>query len=167
MDARNTTAVPNVLFFYADDWGIGDIGASGFATTLVSTPNVDSLARGGMRFTRMYAGSSLCAPSRYSVLTGNLALRAAVGWSVADDLSVQPGQLTTGHLFAHAGYATALVGKTHLGGGLYGSDVLRGIKHGRSDGRLGFEYVFESTSGIQAREIRANDPQVSPSRLRL
>jgi len=167
--------LPNVVVFLADDLGIGDVGASGFATTRVQTPVVDKLAETGMRFTRFYAGSALCAPSRYSILTGNLVRRSGCSydgcWSIGDPLALTPGQRTTGHLFAAAGYATGLVGKMHLGGGMYswdgvttfrrhrefngghdgsGVDLLRGIAQGRGvDGRLGFDYVFESGNGIQ------------------
>ena len=56
---------PNVLVVYLDDVGIGDVGASGFPTTLVATPHMDRLASEGVRFTRFYSPAALCAPSRY------------------------------------------------------------------------------------------------------
>ena len=59
---------PNVLIIYADDLGYGDVGAYG--STEISTPNIDRLAEGGVRFTNAYATSATCTPSRYALLTG-------------------------------------------------------------------------------------------------
>ena len=123
---------PNVLVVYLDDVGIGDIGASGFATTLVTTPHMDRLASEGVRFTRFYSGAALCAPSRYSVLTGNLVQRGeyfAGAWGLGRKLQVRAGQWTTGHLFRAAGYATAFVGKSHMGGELRAMVELEGVTH--------------------------------------
>ena len=157
---------PNVLLFLSDDLGTGDISGYGHhQTTLVSTPHVDQLARDGALFSRMHSPTPLCAPSRYGLLTGNLPMRGIEPdgtWMIFQPLQLRPGQRTTGHVFAGAGYATGLVGKTNIGGGmrtLDGSaashsdaataDWLRGLQ-GRDRTTLGFDYVFESHDGIQA-----------------
>ena len=59
---------PNVIFILADDLGYGDLGCYG--QKLIRTPNIDQLATGGIRFTQFYAGTSVCDPSRSSLLTG-------------------------------------------------------------------------------------------------
>ena len=59
---------PNVIYFLADDLGVGDLGSYG--QQHIQTPNIDKLAAEGMRFSRHYAGSSVCAPSRASLMTG-------------------------------------------------------------------------------------------------
>ena len=122
---NGATHAPNVLVFNADDLGVGDLSFNGWAETLVSTPHVDRLAREGTVFTNMHAGAPLCAPSRYSILTGNLPPRGRAffgTWSVGLGTQVEPSQLTTGHLFRRAGFATAFVGKVHLGAGLFRKD---------------------------------------------
>ena len=153
---------PNVLLFVADDMGIGDVSASGRETSLVATPNIDLLAADGVRFLHMHSPSPVCAPTRYSILTGNLPVRSASsGFSLTAELSVGSGQRTLGHLFGDAGYATGLVGKLHTGGGLYTAggnqvewsdpaatiDWSRGI---RQRSQLGYTSVFECHDGIQA-----------------
>ena len=150
--------------------GVGDVTATGYNTSLVHTPNIDRLAAEGMRFTHMHSAAAICAPSRYSLLTGNLPLRGVLSdgtWALHRPLGLQTGQRTFGHLFGDLGYKTALIGKTHLGGGLFNSwggeaaadeaaawtsteirrvDFLRGI---RQRAELGFDYFFESHNGIQ------------------
>ena len=158
---------PNVLVVYLDDVGIGDVGASGFPTTRVATPHMDRLASEGVRFTRFYSGAALCAPSRYNVLTGNLVQRGeyfAGAWGLGGSCRCARASGRRPPL-SRRGYATAFVGKSHMGGGLRAMkgatcncytcsrgefDILRGIATGRSDGRLGFDYNFETGSGIQA-----------------
>ncbi len=66
--AKAQQSKPNIVFILADDLGIGDIGSYG--QTKISTPNLDKLAKQGMRFTHFYAGTSVCAPSRSALLTG-------------------------------------------------------------------------------------------------
>ena len=150
--------------------GPGDVTANGYNNSLVHTRNIDRLAAEGMRFTHMHSAAAICAPSRYSLLTGNLPLRGVLPdgtWALHRPLGLQTGQRTYGHLFGDSGYKTALIGKTHLGGGLFNRrggaataerpaswtlaeiqqvDFLRGI---RQRAELGFDYVFESANGIQ------------------
>ena len=66
-DRVNVTS-PNIIFILADDLGYGDVGCYG--QQLINTPNIDRMAKGGLRFTDFYSGSTVCAPSRASLMTG-------------------------------------------------------------------------------------------------
>jgi arylsulfatase A len=107
---------PNVVIFYADDMGIGDAGCYG--CTDIKTPNIDALAAAGVRFTNYYSAAPICSPSRAALLTGRYPIRAGVPGNV----SSQPGavglpadEVTIAELARTRGYATAIVGKWHLG----------------------------------------------------
>lgn len=107
---------PNVIIFYADDMGHGDVGCYGCED--IRTPNIDALAANGVRFTNYYATDSLCSPSRASLLTGRYSIRAGV----PSNVSSRPGragmpssEITIAELAKTRGYATALIGKWHLG----------------------------------------------------
>ena len=108
---------PNLIFILADDLGYGDLGCYG--QTKIETPNVDRLAREGMRFTRHYAGNAVCAPSRCVLMTG---LHPGHAW-IRDNREVQPegqsplpaGTVTVARLLREHGYATGAFGKWGLG----------------------------------------------------
>lgn len=107
---------PNVIFILADDLGYGDIGCYG--QKIIQTPNIDALAQQGMRFTDFYAGCSVSAPSRASLMTGMHTGRT----KIRGNKEVQPeGQApmadrqTLGTLFQSAGYRTGIFGKWGLG----------------------------------------------------
>tara|TARA_Y100001934_G_scaffold258682_1_gene329101 strand:- start:1307 stop:2656 length:1350 start_codon:yes stop_codon:yes gene_type:complete len=108
---------PNVVVIYTDDQGSIDVNAYG-AKDLV-TPAMDSLCRDGVRFTQFYAAAAVCSPSRAALLTGRVPVRAGVPGNV----SSHPGgrgalpadQVTMAEMFKAAGYATAHIGKWHLG----------------------------------------------------
>ena len=115
---------PNVLFILVDDFGWGDLGANGGAG--VPTPRMDQLAREGTRFTQFYVASPICSPSRCGLLTGQLPSR----WRITSFLQSRAGNAECGQAdfldpkapsfvraFKAAGYATAHIGKWHLGGG--------------------------------------------------
>lgn len=106
---------PNIILLLADDMGWAD--PSCFGGRAVRTPNIDRLAEGGMRFTRFYAASAVCTPTRASILTGRYPLRFDIQGHFPDDDSHLPlGTVTLPGLLRGAGYATAHVGKWHLGG---------------------------------------------------
>ena len=106
---------PNVILLVADDLGYGDLSCYG--ATRVATPTVDSLAAHGLRFTNMHACASTSTPSRYAMLTGMYPFRRQ-GTDVAagNAGSIIPKEQTTvAKLMQQAGYATAAIGKWHLG----------------------------------------------------
>ncbi|MGI9342458.1 MAG: sulfatase family protein, partial [Gammaproteobacteria bacterium] len=107
---------PNIIVVLADDLGYGDIGANG--ADLIATPNVDRLAREGVRFTSFYASANICTPSRAGLLTGRYAIRSGLGHNVIepqDEHGLPADELTVAELLGDAGYRTALIGKWHLG----------------------------------------------------
>ncbi len=109
------TERPNVILIVADDLGYGDLACYGARN--VQTPNSDRLAREGVRFTNTHAIAATSTPSRYSILTGQYAWRKP-GTDVAPGnagMIIRPEQYTMADMFHNAGYATAAIGKWHLG----------------------------------------------------
>jgi arylsulfatase A len=107
---------PNIVIILADDLGYGDIGAYG--QTSIRTPNIDRLAREGIKLTDFYAAANICTPSRAGLLTGRYPIRTTLGHEViqAKDTNGLPlSEVTIAEALKPAGYATALVGKWHLG----------------------------------------------------
>jgi arylsulfatase A-like enzyme len=109
--AQTRTAKPNILFILADDLGYGDLGCYG--QKLIETPNIDKLAAEGIRFTQFYCGSTVCAPSRCSLMTGKHTGHARIRGNVRVDLL--PEDVTLAEVLKGAGYYTGLVGKWGLG----------------------------------------------------
>jgi len=109
---------PNIIFILADDLGYGDLGCYGQEE--IATPNLDLMAADGMRFTDHYAGSTVCAPSRCSLMTGLHTGHCYVrGNREAKPMGQTPlpdETVTVAELLKEAGYTTALIGKWGLGG---------------------------------------------------
>ena len=109
---------PNIIFVLADDLGYGDLGCYG--QTQIQTPHIDKLAAQGMRFTDHYAGSTVCAPSRCSLMTGlhtgHTYVRGNREIKPMGQLPLLPDTVTIAKLLKKAGYTTALTGKWGLGG---------------------------------------------------
>jgi arylsulfatase A len=147
---HSTPTKPNVVFILADDLGYGDLSAYG--ASKVNTPNIDSLAKEGLRFTDAHSPSSVCTPTRYNLLTGRYAWRTWAGGSTVwanDPLLPDPNRYTLADLFRKQGYATACIGKWHLGFGqpdmegwddVLGPDYNRDLKPGPLE--LGFDYFW-------------------------
>ena len=111
---------PNVIIIYTDDQGTLDLNCYG--STDLQTPNLDALARRGVRFTQFYAGSSVCSPSRAALLTGRYPHRAGVPGNAESHPSkfgtghgLKEEQVTIAELLGGAGYRTGHFGKWHLG----------------------------------------------------
>lgn len=105
---------PNVILILADDLGYGDLGCYG--QRRIATPNLDRMAREGVRFTDFYAGAPVCAPSRSVLMTGQDSGHTAVRGNATNDVQhLRPGDVTVASLLAGQGYATALFGKWGLG----------------------------------------------------
>lgn len=109
---------PNIVFILADDLGWGDLGSYGSLHN--STPNIDRLARGGVRFTHGYSGSATCSPTRISLYTGRYPGRLFAGLQEPivfrdDRTGIPAGHPTLPSLIKEAGYDTAMFGKWHVG----------------------------------------------------
>jgi arylsulfatase A-like enzyme len=138
--AAVTPAKPNIVFILADDIGYGDLGCYG--ANKVKTPNLDRLAREGLRFTDAHATASVCTPTRYAFLTGKYAWRQP-GTGIAPGnatLLIAPGTPTVASVLKQAGYRTGLVGKWHLGLGSTEPDFNQELKPGPLE--LGFDDAF-------------------------
>lgn len=106
---------PNIVILYADDMGYGDLGAN-HPESRIPTPNLDKLAREGLRFTDAHSSSGICTPSRYAMLTGRYHWRDFHGIVNAFGPSVfKKDQLTLPAMLKAKGYSTACIGKWHLG----------------------------------------------------
>jgi len=128
---------PNVVIFYADDMGIGDVGCYGCRD--IATPSIDALARSGVRFTNYYSAAPICSPSRAALLTGRYPPRAGVPTNVGS-VPGSPGmpteQITIAELAKTRNYATAVIGKWHLG-----------FSHDTQPNAQGFDYFFGHHAG--------------------
>ncbi len=102
---------PNIIYVLADDLGYGDLGCYG--QRKIKTPCLDQMAAEGMRFTQHYAGSTVCAPSRCSLMTGKHTGHCTVRGNV--DVLMRPGEVTIAKLLKQAGYTTACIGKWGIG----------------------------------------------------
>jgi arylsulfatase A-like enzyme len=148
--AAAPAAKPNVVYILADDLGYGDVKCLN-PEGKIPTPNLDRLAAQGMIFTDAHSGSSVCTPTRYGVLTGRYAwrtrLQAGVLYGYSPPL-IAPGRATVASLLKKHGYATACVGKWHLGMDMARKAGDGGASEGggKDDGR-GVDYALPIRNG--------------------
>ena len=110
---------PNIVYFFVDDMGYGDVSCLN-PDGKIKTPNIDRLANAGMKFTDAHSSSSICSPSRYSVLTGRYNWRSALQQGIVPvygDPIIAADRLTVPGFLRQQGYHTACIGKWHLGQG--------------------------------------------------
>lgn len=130
---------PNIIIFYVDDLGYGDV--SSYGATRVQTPHVDRLAENGLRLTDAHCSAATCTPSRYALLTGSYAFRNNAQILPGDaPLLIDTAMRTLPDMLKDAGYATAVVGKWHLGLGMGNLDWNREITPGPRE--VGFDESF-------------------------
>ena len=116
-----TDNLPNILVILADDLGYGDVGCYN-SESQIPTPHVDKLARDGMRFTDAHSPSTVCTPTRYSIMTGRMAFRLnyrGVFTGAGGPCLITEDRLTLPSLLQSKGYETAMFGKWHIGLSFY------------------------------------------------
>jgi arylsulfatase A-like enzyme len=160
----------NVVYIMADDIGPGDIGFYHRERTgnkeVIPTPNIDKLIEQGMRFSNAHSPAALCAPTRYSIMSGNYPMRSYAPWGVWGGFGkngIEKGQKNIATVMIDAGYNTAFFGKWGFGSRFYqkgtsefctdfhgneNTDVSRIIDGGPKD--LGFDYSCSLCAGIQS-----------------
>ncbi|MEA2069541.1 MAG: arylsulfatase [Verrucomicrobiota bacterium] len=158
---------PNILVFLMDDMGYGDLQGTNPESKL-SLPNLEKMAEQGMVFTDAHSPSAVCAPTRYSVLTGNYPWRGRNEngtWGFNHPSQILPGQETLAHVLNRAGYHNAFFGKMHLGGAVFDKTTgermtdwkidFREIDFSRPLGEgllgMGFDYAYALPNGIQGK----------------
>ncbi len=131
---------PNIVLVVADDLGYGDLGCYG--ATDIATPRLDAMARDGVRLTDFSVAAPFCSPSRAGLLTGRLPARCGVPYVLfpAEHQGLPPDEITLADVLKARGYATACIGKWHLGW----SPRFRPLNHG-FDQFFGLPYSNDST----------------------
>ena len=141
-EGEPASSKPNVVIIYGDDVGYGDLGCYG--ATKIPTPNLDRMAAEGLRFTDAHCAASTCTPSRYSLLTGQMAFRKKGTGILPGNaaMAIAPDQFTMADAFQAGGYTTGVIGKWHLGlgDGVTAIDWNKEIKPGPLE--IGFDYCF-------------------------
>lgn len=113
--AQAKNSKPNIVIVFTDDQGYQDVGV--FGSPLISTPNLDNMAKNGIKFTDFYAASSVCSPSRAALLTGAYPTRVGVPQVLWPNLpgGLSNEELTIANMLKTKNYTTACIGKWHLG----------------------------------------------------
>ena len=134
-------AMPNVVIFYVDDLGYGDL--ANYGHPIVKTPHIDQLANEGIKYTQYYAPAPLCSPSRAGLLTGRTPYRTGIrSWiPEGQDVHLGENEITIAHLLKQKGYETAVMGKLHLNGGIQ-------MEEHPQTTDMGFDYAFVMPGGF-------------------
>lgn len=154
---------PNVVVILADDLGYNDLSCQG--ATKLHTPNIDRIAKEGIRFTDAHTPAGLCCPSRYGILTGRYPWRrdSATWASPGAALLIEPGLMTTASLLKQAGYTNGIVGKWHLGFGTKEKPVDWNGELTPGPLEIGFDFFFGDVSNrwgvyVENHRILGLDP---------
>lgn len=156
---------PNVIFILTDDLGYGDLSCYG--ATKISTPNIDKLAKKGIRFTNAHSTSATCTPSRYAIMTGQYPWRTVGTEILPGDaaLIVPTDKPTLPSLFQKVGYKSGIVGKWHLGLGNSLEKEWNGeLKPGPNEVGFDYSFIFPATADrvptvfVENHKVVALDP---------
>ncbi|MEO6755634.1 MAG: arylsulfatase [Chthoniobacteraceae bacterium] len=134
-----TADKPNIIFILADDMGLGDVKCLGGETSKIATPHMDHIAKEGMVFSDAHTSSSVCTPTRYSIITGRYNWRSPKKSSVLGGISpplIEADRPTVARFMKNEGYVTGCIGKWHLG-----------MNMPTTDGKAAFEQVKKGDGG--------------------
>ncbi|TBN06331.1 N-acetylgalactosamine-6-sulfatase [Hyunsoonleella flava] len=142
--AKNT---PNIVFIFTDDLGYGDLGC--FGAEDIATPNIDGIAKAGIKFTDFYSASPICSPSRAGLMTGRMPQRMGINGVFFPDsyTGMSPSEITIAELLKTKGYKTGIVGKWHLGHREKYLPLQQGF-----DSYFGIPYSNDMTSVVYMRD---------------
>jgi arylsulfatase A len=162
LHAASAAPPPNFIVILADDLGYGDLGCNG--SKVIATPRLDRMAGEGVRFTDFYVAAPFCSPSRAALLTGRLPARCGVPYVLfpAEHTGLPPEETTLAELLKGAGYATACIGKWHLGWrrelrpGRQGFDLDYGVRHSNDADEWLPGRAFHQLSDLEPFTLREN-----------
>jgi len=158
--AKRAKRPPNVILIFTDDQGSIDVNCYGAKD--LHTPNLDDLARRGVRFTQFYVGAPVCSPSRAALLTGRYPQRAGVPGNVGQANGLPNEQVTIAEMLRGAGYRTAIFGKWHLGHAKEMSPLAQGFEEffGHKNGCIDNYSHFFYWSGPNRHDLWRDDREV-------
>jgi arylsulfatase A-like enzyme len=164
-DKKTTQSRPNIVIIYADDLGFGDV--SSYGATVLQTPNIDRIAKEGIKFMNGYAASPTCTPSRYALLSGNYPFRKKNARVLPGNapLIFDINRQTLPSMLHDAGYITAVVGKWHLGLGDENLNWNKEISPGPLEIGFDYSYIMASTNDrvpsvyVENHDIVGLDPE--------
>lgn len=159
----NAAEKPNFILIFADDLGYGDLGVYG--SSKIRTPHLDRMATEGLRFTDFYATAPFCSPSRASLLTGRYPVRAGVPYVLfpTETTGLPQEETTLGELLRDEGYATAAIGKWHLGwpepfrAHRHGFDLFYGLPYSNDMGKWTPEESLRAQHAFWELPLLEND----------
>ena len=159
---------PNILLIIVDDLGYGELGCQG--NSQIPTPNIDAIAKNGIRFTSRYVSAPNCSPSRAGLLTGKYQTRFGYENNPIGAKNDDPGyglptdQKTMAEILHNTGYTTAMIGKWHLGGTAKFHPMRRGFDEFLGFLHEGHSYAYPTWKGVTSMLRRLSLPDGSKGR---